>query len=110
MNSKRTDDYHITLTLQYPNDNNLCDDKARWWLLWYEYKKNKNDVPIYSARMLCGPKRKPDSNKYILRTDSIHLTDPSYYLHGPFNFDSHSDVITAKQHVALTQWEYFLTV
>lgn len=110
MNSKRTDDYHVTLTSQYPNDNNLCDDKARWWPLWHEYKNDKNDVPIYSVRMLFGPKHKPDSNKYILRTDSIHLTDPSCYLHGTFNFDSHSDVITAKQHVALTRWGYFLTV
>ena len=60
--------------------------------------------------MLFGPKRKPDSNKYILWTDSVHLTDPSCYLNVPFNFDSHSDVITAKQHVTLTHWEYLLTV
>ena len=57
-----------------------------------------------------GPKRKPDSNKYILWKDSVHLTDPSCYLHDPFNFDSHSDVITPNQHVALTHWESLFTL
>jgi len=52
--------------------------------------------------MLFGPKRKPDSNKYIFWTDSVHLTDPLCYLLGPFNFDSHSDDIKTNQHVALT--------
>ena len=51
--------------------------------------------------MLFGPKCKLDSTKYILWTESVHLTDHSCYLHGSFNFDSHSDVITAKQHVAV---------
>ena len=60
--------------------------------------------------MLFGPKRKLDPTKYILWTDSIHLTEPSCYLYGPFNFDPHSDIITPKQHVALTHWEYTLTV
>ena len=83
---------------------------TRWCPLWYEYKKNRNNVLIYGDRMLFGPKRKPDPNKYILRTDSVHLTDTSCYLNGTFNFDSHSDIITAKQHVALTHWEYLLTV
>ena len=59
--------------------------------------------------MLFGPKRKTDSKKYILWTDSVHLTDPSCFLHGPFNFDSHSDVITPNQQVALTHWEYLFT-
>ena len=60
--------------------------------------------------MLSIPKRKPDPIKYILWTDSIHSTDPSCYLHGSFNFTSYSDIITSKQHVALTHWEYVLTV
>ena len=88
----------------------LCDDMTRWCPLWCEYKNDRNNVPIYGVRMLFGPKRKPDPNKYILRTDSVHLTDISCYLHGPFNFDSHSDIITAKQHFALTHWEYLLIV
>ena len=60
--------------------------------------------------MLFGPKRKSDLSKYILWTASVHLTDSSCYLHGPFNFDSHSDVTTAKQHIALTYFELCLTV
>ena len=79
MNSKSTGDCHITFISRHPNENNLCDDKARWWPLWHECKNYKNDIPIYRARMLFGPKRRPDSNKYILWTDSVHLTDPSYY-------------------------------
>ena len=110
MSSKIIDDYHATFIWPHSKDNNPCDDKARWWPLWHKYKNDKNDVHIYFARMFFGPKRKPDSNKYIHWTDSVHLTDPSCYLHGPFNFDSHSDVITAKQHVALTHWEYLLTI
>jgi len=60
--------------------------------------------------MLFGPKCKPDLRKYILWTDSVHLTDSSCYLHGPFNFDSNSDVITTKQHIVLTHWEFLLTI
>ena len=60
--------------------------------------------------MLFGPKRKPDLSKYILWIDSVLLIDSSCYLYGPFNFDSHSDVITAKQHVALTYWGFLLTI
>ena len=80
------------------------------YALWHEYKNDRNNFPIYGDRLLFDPKRKPDPNKYILRTDSVHLTDISCYLHGPFNFDSHSDIITAKQHVASTHWEYHLTI
>ena len=60
--------------------------------------------------MLFGPKRKPDLSKYILWTDSVHLTDSSCYLHGPFKFDSYSDVITATQNIALTHWEFLRTI
>ena len=60
--------------------------------------------------MLFEQRRKPDSNNYILWTDFVHLTDPSWYLLGPFNFDSHSDVITTKQHVVLTHWKYLFTI
>ena len=38
MDSKRTGDYHVTFLSRHPNDNNLCDDNARWWPLWYKYK------------------------------------------------------------------------
>ena len=105
MDSKSTGNYHVTFISRHPKNNDLCDETTRWWPLCHEYKNDKNNLPIYGARMLFGPKRKPDSNKYILWTDSVPLTDLSCYLLGPFNFDSHSDIITTNQHVALTHWE-----
>ena len=60
--------------------------------------------------MFFGPKRNTYLRKYILCTDSTPLTDPSCYLHGIFNFDSHSDIIIVKEYIALIHWEYPLTV
>ena len=97
--------YHDT-----QNDSHLCDDNTRWWSLCHKYKDVENNVLTYDARVLFGPKRKPDPSKYIIWNFSVHLTDYSYYLHGSFNFDSHSSIIIAKQHIALTHWEYILTV
>ena len=48
--------------------------------------------------MLFGPKRKPGPSKYIIWTDSVRLTDSSYYLHDPLNFDSYSEIIITKKH------------
>ena len=48
--------------------------------------------------------------KYILWIDSIYVTDPSCYLHSPFNFDLYSDIIIVKQYLTLTHWEYLLTI
>ena len=48
------------------------------------------------AWKLMGQKRKSDSNKYIILTDSVYLTTSSCYLHSPFNFDLRSDIIIAK--------------
>ena len=59
--------------------------------------------------MLLKPNRKPNLSKFMLLTDSIHLSDSSCYIHGPFNFDSISDVISAKQFVPLRHWEFLLT-
>ena len=72
--------------------------------------KTINNIPLYGARMLFGSKRKPDTCKCILWTNSVYLTDSSCYLHGQFHFDSHSDVIIAKHHIARTHWEYRLNV
>ena len=110
VDSKSTGDYHVMFISRHPKDNDFCDDKTRWWPLWHEYKNDKNDVPIYGARMLFGPKRKLDSTKYNLWTDSVLLTEPSCYLLGPFNFGSYSDVVTTNQHVVLTYCEYLINV
>ena len=109
LDPETTGDYNGTFLSRHPSDNNLFNDEARWWPLWYEYVLDKDDVPVYGARILLGPTRKPDLTKYILWTDSIHLTDPSCFLHGPFDFDARPDVIKPKQYVALTHWEFLLT-
>ena len=57
-----------------------------------------------------GPKRKPNLKKDILRSDSVHSTDPSCYLDGLFNFDSRSVIVIAEQFIALRHWEYLMTV
>ena len=54
MDSKSIGDYHVTFISKHPKDNDLCDDKTCWWPLRHEYKNDKNDVPIYGARMLFG--------------------------------------------------------
>ena len=66
MDSETTGDYHVTFFSHHPSDNTLCDDAARWWPLWYEYGLDKNNVPVYGARILLEPTRKPDLKKYIL--------------------------------------------
>ena len=101
--------YHITFLSRHPNDAHLCDDAARWWSKRHEYSLNDENIPIYGSRILFKPTRKPDLTKYMLWTDSVHLTDLSYFIHGPFNFDSRSNVISAKQFVALRHWELLLT-
>ena len=70
LDSKNTGDFHFTFISRHPFDSHLCDNTTRWWSLWHEYKNNKNNVPIYGARMLFDPKRKPDPSKYSLWTDS----------------------------------------
>ena len=52
-----------------------------------------NNIPVYEARILLGPNWKPNTKKYILWKDSVHLSDSSCYIHGPFNLDSRSDII-----------------
>jgi len=110
LDSKHIGDYHVIFISRHPDDSHLCGDTARWWPLWHKYKNDENNVLLCGARMLFSPKRKPDLSKCILWTDSVHLTDSSYYLHGPCNFDSHSDVITGKQYIVLTHWYFLLTI
>ena len=110
LDSKHTGYYRVTFISRYPDDSLLCDDTTCWWSLWHEYKNDENNVPLYGTRILFGPKRKPDLSKYILWIDYVLLIDSSCYLHDPFNFDSYSDVITAKQHVALAYWGFLLTI
>ena len=89
-------DYHVNFLARYPDDKHLCDDKARYWSEWFEYKLDSNNIPLYGARMLFSSKWKSNSKKYMLWSDSIHLTDSKYFIHVPFNYDAHADTIQPK--------------
>ena len=69
---------------------------ARWWPEWHEYSVNDENIPVYGCRMLFKPNRKLDLTKYMLWSDSVHLTYSSCFIYGPFKFDSRSDVISTK--------------
>ena len=45
----------------------------------------------------------------MLWSDSVTLADSNYFIHGPFNYDAHTGVIQAKQHVALAHWGVLLS-
>ena len=54
--------------------------------------------------MLFSLERKPNLKKFMLWSDFVHLTDTNYFIHGPFNYDDHDDIIQPNHHVALTHW------
>ena len=108
MEPPTTGNYHVTFLLCNPSDNHLCDDTSCWWPLWYEYVLDTNNIPVYGARILLGPNRKSNIKLYILWTDSVHLSDPSCYIHGAFNFDSCSNIIKLNQYIAFRNWEFLL--
>ena len=47
---------------------------------------------------------KPNLERDVL-VRFCHLIDPKYFMHGPFNYDVHEDIIKPKQHMALNNWE-----
>ena len=83
IDSKITGDYHIMFLSRHLSDDYLFDNTAQLWHLRHEYQNNKNNVPVYSARILFDPKRKLDPYKYILLPNSFHLTD-SFIISQPF--------------------------
>ena len=105
----RTWDYHVTFLSHHLADKYHCDDTNHFRPEWYEYYLNDVNIPVYGARILLDPKRKPDLAKYMLWSESVHLTDPSCLIHEPFNFDSHSDIISVKHYIAFHHWELSLT-
>ena len=104
MHTDTTGDYHDTFLARHPDDKHLCDDKARWWPEWHEYQLDDNNVPVCGARMLFSTKLNQNLKKFVLGSDSVHLTDTKYFIDGPFNFDAHDGVIQPNHHVALTHW------
>ena len=107
MEPENTGDYHVTFLARHPDDKHLCDDKARWWPEWYEYKLDSSNVSIYGARMLFLPKRKQNPKTYMFWSDSVHFTDSKYFIHEPFNYNTHNNIIQLKQYVALTHWNFY---
>ena len=109
MDSLRTGDYHVTFLSRHSADNQLFDDVSHWWPEWHEYYLDDSNIAVYNDRILFIPRRKPDSTKSILWTESVHLTDTSFFLHRLFNFDSQSDIISANHHIGLLHWEFLFT-
>ena len=64
---------------------------------------------VYGAHVLFSPKRTPNLKKYMLWSDSDTLTDSNYFIHGPFNYDAHTNVIQPNQYVALTHREFLFS-
>ena len=105
MHPDTTGDYYVTFLARHPDDKHVCDNRAQWWPEWHKYQLDDSNVPVYGARMLFSPKRKPNLTKFMLWSDYVNLTDPKYFIHGPFHFDAHDDIIQPSQNVALTHWE-----
>ena len=70
---------------------------------------NDDNVPVYGAKIQFKSSRKPDPIKYILWVDSVDLTDTDFLIHDSLNYDDYSNVITSKQHVALSHEEILLS-
>ena len=45
----------------------------------------------------------------MLWSNSMHLMDTKYFIHGHFNYDAHDDIVQPNQHVALIHWECLLS-
>ena len=56
-------------------------------------------------------KRKQNLKKYMLWSHSVHLIDPKDFIHDPFSFDTHDNIIQPNHYVVLTHYEfYFLSI
>ena len=77
---------------------------ARWWPEWYEYTIGTDNIPDFGQRVLFHPLRKPPLDKYRLWTDTIPLSDPNYYLSGPFHFEVRHDILNPCNYIARDQW------
>ena len=89
-------DCNVIFIARHPDDKHLYDDKDRLCPKWHEYKIDSNNVPVHGARILFSPKRKPNPKKCILWSDSVHLIDSKFIIHGLFNYDAHAETIQSK--------------
>ena len=86
--SLRTGYSRVTFLSRHHVDKKLCNYVAHWWPEWYEYYLDDSNIPVSDVRMLFSQKLKPNLTKYMLWTNSAHLTYTSCFLHWSFNFDS----------------------
>ena len=101
MNPKSTGDYYMKVLSRHPSDSNLCDNKSRWWLLWYEFKRNSKGIPIYGERILFLSSRTCiNSKKFMLWSDSILIISIDVYLNCFFSFDAKTGIIKPNQFIA----------
>ena len=62
--------------------------------------------------MLFSPTRKPKLNimKYMLLSNSIQFSEPDYYIHIIFNYDTYVGIIQPKQYINLKQLGIFVAI
>ena len=101
MDSLRIGYYYVTFFSRHLADKKICDDVSGWWSKWNEYYLRDTNIPVYGTRVFFGQKRKPDLTKYMLWTDTVHLTDPSCFIHESISIDSQSNIISANQCIDL---------
>ena len=75
----------------------------------HSYQLDDNSVLVYGAQILFSPKRKPNLKKFMLWSDSVHLMDTKHFIHGPFNYDTHDDIIKPNKYVTLTHRKFLLS-
>ena len=109
IDSKNTDDHHVTFIFRYLDDNHLFDNTTRWWSLWHEYNNNNSKVAIYGARIIFDPRHKLDpKHLYSLNwwcTLNRFILSSAWTI----QFYSRSSIIITKQFIMLKHCEYLLT-
>lgn len=81
MDLSRTGDYCVTFLSRHLAGKYLCDNVNCWWSEWNEFYLDEENIPLYGYRMIFKPNRKPNLAWYMLWTDSVHLTNPSFLIH-----------------------------
>ena len=93
-------------------DKSLPEHHRRWWPIWHRYTTGKDGVTDYHERVEFPPTTIPNASKYIAWADVIPLSDPAFFLQGPFDFTDPADATdksrtpTYRQYVSVDRWEH----